>query len=101
MSGAPKSKYWSPDHDYAHYFVIWRLTLDIFYLYTKFGDSPFSRYRDMMGDPQSSLDLTMPHSGVVCHSKTRTFLLSTYTYYTSSPYNSVHYTKCGKWGGLK
>ena len=28
------------------YFVIPRLTLDIFYMHTKFGDYRFSRYRD-------------------------------------------------------
>jgi len=34
-------------------FVIARLTLDIFYLYTKFGDSRFSHSGDMIADVET------------------------------------------------
>jgi len=50
---------------------------DIFYLYTKFGDSRFSRFGDTVALQASKLKmgyatLTTPFLGVVCHLKART-----------------------------
>jgi len=54
--------------------VISSLALDKFYLHTKFGESRFSRTRDMIVASKLKMDhvtLTMPLLGVVCHPKAR------------------------------
>jgi len=57
------------------YSVIPRLTLDIFYLYTKFGDSRFSHSGDMIVGVKTENGSCNPNhapiKGVLCHPKGR------------------------------
>jgi len=55
--------------------VIPKLTLDIFYLCTNFGDSRFSRSGDMIAGVETAnhVTMTMPLLGVLCHPKAGTW----------------------------